>query len=340
MTDSGAKKVAILVAGMHRSGTSALTRVLNIAGCDLPKTLVSPRRGNLAGFWESQPIANLNQEILASANSFWDDLRLLDRNWYSSSVADGFRERAQEILQEEFGSSTLFVLKDPRTCRLMEFWIETVKAFGARPLVVSPIRNPLDVAASLQVRDRIRPSVGHLIWLRHALDAEADSRGLKRAYLRYERLLTDPQTVVDTLGNDLGVSWPGRSGSNAEVKTAEFLSPELQHHESEDALALSNPDLLDWVRVSFEIFDRWARGAVREEDAVDLDRIKAAFDEVTQAFSYPLVAVQRERKRVRALSNEIDSSRRLVADHGSRIEILSSQLVASRREVANGKAQD
>ena len=339
MNDSGAKKVAILVAGMHRSGTSALTRVLNLAGCDLPKTLVRPRRGNLAGFWESQPIVNLNMEILASAESFWDDLRRFDRNWCSSSVADGFRERAQQILQEEFGSSSLFVLKDPRTCRLMEFWIEAVKAFGARPLVVSPIRNPLDVAASLQVRDRIRPSVGHLIWLRHALDAEADSRGLKRAYLRYERLLTDPQTVVDTLGNDLGVSWPGRSGPHAEVKIAEFLSAELRHHESEDALALSNPDLLDWARASFEIFDRWARGEVREEDAVDLGRIKAAFDEVTQAFSYPRVAVQRERKRVRVLSNELDSSRRLVADHSSRIEILSSQLAASRREAVNYKVR-
>ena len=33
------KKTAILVAGMHRSGTSALARTLSLLGCDLPKTL-------------------------------------------------------------------------------------------------------------------------------------------------------------------------------------------------------------------------------------------------------------------------------------------------------------
>ena len=315
MNKSSIKKIAILVAGAHRSGTSALTRVLNIAGCDLPKTLMRPQVDNVAGFWESQLIVNLNEEILASAGSFWDDWRPFDRDWYSSSVADGFRERAQRLLQDELGSSRLFVLKDPRICRLMEFWIEAVRAFGARPLVVSPIRNPLDVAASLQVRNDIDPSVGHLIWLRHALDAEADSRGLKRAYPRYEQLLSDAQTMVDTLGNDLGVSWPRHSSpQHMETKMAEFLSPELHHHKSEDAFLLSNPSLSDWTKDSFEIFNRWARAEVRREDEPDLDRTKAAFDEATPAFSHALAAGQQEKQRNRALSNELETFRRAVAD--------------------------
>jgi GT2 family glycosyltransferase len=40
------RKRAILVLGMHRSGTSALTRVLNLCGADLPKNLMQPIGGN------------------------------------------------------------------------------------------------------------------------------------------------------------------------------------------------------------------------------------------------------------------------------------------------------
>ena len=343
MSRDGAKKIAVLVAGMHRSGTSALTRILNIAGCDLPKTLMNPKRyrGNEGGFWESQAIMDLNQEILASAGSSWDDWRPFDQDWYRSPSIDEFRERARQLIQSEFGNSRLFVLKDPRICRLMGFWVEAVRAFGARPLVVSPIRNPLDVAASLQVRDHIDPSVGHLIWLRHALEVEADSRDLKRAYLRYEYLLSDAPTVVDTLGNELSVSWPRRSSPDTETKIAEFLSPELHHHRSEDASLLSNPSLSNWVKDSFEIFDRWTRGEVRKEDIPNLDRTKAAFDGATPVLGRALAAGQQEKERNRTLSNELDSFRRVVADRGGRIETLlgkvakcEKRIEAQRRELA------
>ena len=335
MNDSSVERIAVLVAGMHRSGTSALTRVLNIVGCDLPKTLMRPQVDNVAGFWESRLIMNLNEEILASAGSSWDDWQPFDRDWYSSSVVDGFRERVQVLLHEEFGGSRLFVLKDPRFCRLMGFWVEAVKAFGARPLVFSPIRNPLDVAASLHGRNRIDSSVGHLMWLRHALDVEADSRGLKRTYLRYEQLLSDTQKLLDTLVSALGVSRLRRWNPELEIKIAEFLSPELQHHKSEDALLMSNPSLSDWTKDSFEIFDRWTRGEVREEDASNLDRIRAAFDEATPALRQVLAAGQEEKEVRRALANEFVSIRRLVADRGNRIEVLSSRLETSRREVAH-----
>ena len=41
----------LLVLGMHRSGTSALTRVLNLLGADLPATLAPPADDNETGFW-------------------------------------------------------------------------------------------------------------------------------------------------------------------------------------------------------------------------------------------------------------------------------------------------
>ena len=334
MKRNGTKRIAILVAGTHRSGTSALTRVLNIAGCDLPRTLMKPQPDNVEGFWESQAIMDLNQELLVSAGSSWDDWRPFDQRWYTSPIADEFRERARELMQREFGSSRLFVLKDPRICRVLEFWIEIVGACGAQPLVVSPIRNPFDTASSLHIRNGIDPFVGQLIWLRHVLHAEAASRTLKRAYLRYERLLSEAHALVGGLGNALGVSWPKGSSPHAEMEIDEFLSPVLRHHRSDDASHCSNPHLSDWIKISFDIFDRWSRGKVREEDTPDLDRIKAAFDEATPAFSRAMAAGREAEQSNRILLKKLEGSRRETAERDNRVRALSEELKTSRRETA------
>src|SRR5690606_20636375 len=111
------------------------------------------------------------------------------------------REQALAILSTEFGSSRLFVLKDPRICRLLPFWIEVLEGFGAIPHVVCPIRNPLEVAASLKSRNGTDASLGQLIWLRHVLEAEIASRDLPRAFIRYKDLLHGWRSVTLRLGS-------------------------------------------------------------------------------------------------------------------------------------------
>ena len=332
-------KVAILVVGMHRSGTSMLTRVLSLVGCDLPKTLMKAvPNNNQAGFWESQPIADLNDDILASAGSAWDDWRAFDSGWYASPVADEFRERAQALLHEEFGNSRLFVLKDPRICRLLPFWNEVVRDFGARRFVVSPIRNPLDVAMSLEARDGPHDSIGHLLWLRNVLDAEICSRNLTRSYLRYETLLSEAHNVIDMLGRSLGVSWPRRVSVDAQMEIDEFISPEFHHYRSDDLKLLTNPRFSRWITSSFEIFDRWCGGEVRETDTAKLGQIRAAFDAATAIFSRPVAASER---RIAERDGRVEALRRDVAERDGRVEALrrdvaerDGRVEALRRDVA------
>ena len=87
---------AILVLGMHRSGTSALTRVLNLMGLDLPSGLMGPvENNNETGFWESQEIADIHDELLEEIGSSWDDcLRIPPQDLGSTPV----REHAEKIL--------------------------------------------------------------------------------------------------------------------------------------------------------------------------------------------------------------------------------------------------
>ena len=162
------ERTAVLVAGMHRSGTSALAHALGLAGCDLPKTLMrqNDMEGRRKGYSESWVITRLNMEILSAI----DHCGFEEAAVSPVEANSPFRERALAALRDEFGDSPLFVLKDPQLCLLLRFWIDAVETFGARPVVNCPFRNPLEVVRSLKSRDRNDGrSIDYilLLWLRH-----------------------------------------------------------------------------------------------------------------------------------------------------------------------------
>jgi hypothetical protein len=49
---------------MHRSGTSAITRVLSLLGAALPAHLMGATSINPQGFFESDPINDLHESLL------------------------------------------------------------------------------------------------------------------------------------------------------------------------------------------------------------------------------------------------------------------------------------
>ena len=334
-------RVAVLVAGMHRSGTSALTRSLVGLGCDAPKTLMPADDHNAKGYWESTEIAVLNDDILHSAGSSWHSWEHFGTHWYTSPVVHGFRDRAQTALANEFGDSPLFVLKDPRICRLMPFWLAALEDFGATPHVILPLRNPLEVAASLHQRDAIEPPFGLLMWLRNVLDAETESRQRNRAFLRYEELLVDWQGTATKIGRDLGVAWPRQSVAAALEVDAD-LAPALRHHVEADSRVLSSTSSR-WVATTYDILVRWTDGQILDTDIEQLDAINATLTESAQAFAHPVAAGIRAGQTNRRLETDVghlnktlEDLNKVVADRDSHIKSLD-QAVQDRDEVIANK---
>ena len=64
-------KTGLLILGMHRSGTSALTRVLSLIGYALPKYVTGKSDGNVTGHWESALISELNESIFEELGLVW-----------------------------------------------------------------------------------------------------------------------------------------------------------------------------------------------------------------------------------------------------------------------------
>src|SRR5512146_569597 len=98
---------AILVLGMHRSGTSAVARVLNLCGASLGGELLPAKEDNERGFWENRAILALHERFLAEVGSSWHDLAPLPADWQQSRAARRFVAELPHVLDAEFGDNAL-----------------------------------------------------------------------------------------------------------------------------------------------------------------------------------------------------------------------------------------
>ncbi|HTZ08801.1 MAG TPA: hypothetical protein VMB72_07005, partial [Acidimicrobiales bacterium] len=84
----------VVVLGMHRSGTSAVTRILNLLGADVgERDDLLTDYDNPAGHWESRALVAANDRILAAWGRSWDFPPWLAPGWERS-------ERAERLLPD------------------------------------------------------------------------------------------------------------------------------------------------------------------------------------------------------------------------------------------------
>lgn len=278
------KSQGILVLGMHRSGTSALTRVLNLLGCALPEELLGNGGGNANGHWESRDAVTLNDEILDSAGTNWQDWGTINADWHSAAIKADMVDRAAGVLADHADLGGLFVLKDPRICRLTDVWFEAADNEGIDLHCVITLRNPAEVATSLETRDLMQPKYAHLLWLRYVLDAEHFTRGRKRVFCSYDQLIDNWQNVVGKIREGLALSLP-RNSQAVHAQIEQFLSPRHRHHNEEARQITDNPGLSRWLRRTFAILLNWSEHQENAADYDELDTIRGELDNAHPAFA-------------------------------------------------------
>jgi hypothetical protein len=228
-----AATTAILVLGMHRSGTSAVTRMLNLRGAELGRDLLPPKEDNERGFWENRAILELHEALLAGLGLRWLDLVDLPAGWQQAAAARRFVTELPGVLRQQFDRARLFAVKDPRLSLLAPLWNEALHAADVRPTFVITIRHPHEVAASLARRDGLTAAQSQLLWLQHLVDAERATRGQRRVFVHYERLLADWRAELRRIGEQLALDWPP-APADADAAVTQFLAPALRHHRVDD----------------------------------------------------------------------------------------------------------
>ena len=245
-------QTAILVVGMHRSGTSATAGALELCGVALGSELLPPGEDNPKGYFEHERAVAIDERLLAALGSGWADARPLPAGWAEGAAAREAVAEIDALLAADFGTAPLFALKDPRMCRLLPAWLEALRARGIRAVALFVARDPAEVAASIEARNGWAPPLGELLWLRHVCDAEAATRGIQRTAISYAGLLADPAGSLRAALGRLGVELPSvadealRAFADAgqrhqrgrgEAATHLFAAPVAQAQAALDAIA-------------------------------------------------------------------------------------------------------
>lgn len=275
---TGGPRRCVLVLGMHRSGTSALTRVLSLFGATLPARLLGAGVGNETGHWEPEALISYHDRLLAEVGSTWHDWRRLDLSRLGPSRREAAIANLADIIAYDYGDAPLIVLKEPRVCRFASFFMEALRGNGFEVAPVINVRNPLEVIASLEARDGISRADAALLWLRHVLDAERCTRGMPRAVTTYDSLLTDWRVQLAHITNSLDIEFPYSAEEVAPLVDS-FLTRELRHHaRSFDAVAL-DPMLRGWINDAFVAMCVLERSTTSSQALADLDDIGRSFDQ-------------------------------------------------------------
>lgn len=296
------RRTALMVLGMHRSGTSALSGVLHMLGAAAPANLMRSDRNNQRGYWESLPIANLNDRILAAGGSRWWDWAAFEESNLDLAVRGALEAEIARELEVEYGAAPLIVIKDPRICRIVPLWLRALDRLGFEAKIVIPVRNPLETALSLFERDRLLVEEGLLLWLRHVLDAEHFTRHLPRCFVMFFDLLEDWRGLVGRIGADLQLEWPTGPRDAAEA-IEQFLSPDLRHHERASQDLRLHPGAADWVVEAYDLLMRLGISSTPVPECVaGLSELRQALEHGARAFG-PLI-LEREAKLDQATSRQ------------------------------------
>jgi glycosyltransferase involved in cell wall biosynthesis len=220
-----APKTALVVLGMHRSGTSAFARVLNLCGCFLPAKLNPPKLGvNPKGFWEPEAVLDLNVRTMRQLGGDWGRVNFTLP--VVGEIVDEFESDARALLECEYGDQQTILIKDPRICVLAPLWHRALVAAGYRPVYVVPVRNPMEVAQSLHARGELTVIEGLSLWLAYMRRvAEFAESNPDVVHVRFTELLDDWRGVVGRIADRLDI--PLDAGDQAD-EVDRFLEHSLR----------------------------------------------------------------------------------------------------------------
>ena len=274
---TGQRSQAILVLGMHRSGTSAVARVVNLLGADLGQRLMPPMpNSNEKGFWENLDAVDIDERLLTGIGRSWHDVRDLPAGWLQSAAAVEASAAIKNLIQAEFGAVPLWAVKDPRMCRLMPLWLPVLAECGIEPHVLFVLRHPLEVAASLHARDGWPHGRSLLLWLQHVLEAERATRGCRRVIVSYDQLLRDWSRSMGLVAQGLDLAWP-RSFDDARAEIEAFLDAGARHHARPMPPSGTSMDLPGIPPLVAEVFEQCVRASTDESAWRDLERSADVF---------------------------------------------------------------
>ena len=291
----------MFVVGCHRSGTSYVSGLLSgIVGClrpsDLDRTVDNPR-----GYFESTLLRPLNDQLLSAAGYSWDRPPLTPVHWSQGSYLLQAIRRKSDFASYALTES--WVDKDPRLSLTRPLFEHLLLK---RIPCLFVIRNPLDVARSLRLRDGFSTEKGLLIWLLYNRGCALGYQHNYDQFVSYEALMAADASHLDRL--------------------RKFLAPRLLIPDSKFDLSLDE-QIIQAHREHTDQSLRRNQGELNEEDmvlpgtfAADLrDHCCSVFESIKQSSFSSSTFIRQFQSRPSAL---IDNYDRIVSEGMPSLEFL------------------
>ncbi len=188
----------VLVVGMHRSGTSAVTGALGALGLHTPTEddRMSWPESN-PEHWESLSLTLYNDALLGRLGGSWEAPPELPPGW-EEGAADGASKGPGALVASAFPAPGPIVWKDPRLCLLLPYW----RGVLPPPLAAVMVwRSPDAVADSLARRDGMERGQAVALWERYNRSALSGLEGLDTYVEQYETIVARPEEFVGAVSH-------------------------------------------------------------------------------------------------------------------------------------------
>lgn len=228
-----AQRRIICIVGMHRSGTSMIARMLNICGLDLGPAdrLLKADKANPLGHFEHRGFLDIDRKLLKHFHATWQDPPDLPARWEDDPSLHSLLRQAR-ALAASFPAENSWGWKDPRASLFLPFWRKAIP--DMRFLIC--LRNPLEVARSLEKRNGMGLEHGARLWYWYTLLSLTDTQKCPRLFSLFDDYFESRGEEVRRVLAFCGL---GDFKHTALLESA--IAGELRHHESSDQLLRDEP---------------------------------------------------------------------------------------------------
>jgi hypothetical protein len=342
------RRSIVLVLGMHRSGTSLCSHLLSALGVDMADELPGPGKTSLEpdnprGHWERWEIVEFHDRIFRLFNRdyfgrFHDFA--LPVAWWAEPRVTQIRREIVAFLETRMGDG-YFGFKDPRTVRLMPVWHQIFNELKLAPKVVLCLRNPAQVARSLNARDGLDPEIGEYRWLVHMIDFFRYCSNFDYCAIKYEDWFANPAVNIEKLKKFLDLPWQ-QSEADLALLLSDVVDPGARHDAPTHQEA-GQP----LVRTLYQLASRDGQDGARDQIAYIVSQFVSfqqlqrpflrAFEEVAK-IAAKLPESEQEAAALRTALGErdaiIETAERRASDAEARLAEAVAEIEAQRGQIA------
>jgi O-antigen biosynthesis protein len=325
----------ILVLGMHRSGTSAIARILGLMGAYIGESddlLPEHPDDNPTGYWERADINAVNDRLLHEIGHSWDRVAGLGVHDPAPDKLLELSGRLRQIIARLDDAGRPWLAKDPRLCLLLPQWLPLLEA----PVCIVVVRDPREIAASMHAGPRGTFTSHYVValWEKYLRTVLAGLHGRRALFVSYADMLADPQAQGERMLNGLGEMGIDSLHPAQREELAAFLDPRLRRSSPQAHVLLSpaQKSLYAWLDLQCKAEGPVAVSGFPQAPAPDavLAEFEQALDD--NAKRSRAEAVGEANERLRKIETMLDKQAH------ERTAWLA-ELAAQRQQVATQQAQ-